>query len=209
MWTSFHWSWCICNAIRSTIFHRCSRNIFTSVFMNTPTVANRSIALNTLISSICCTIRNVTSLATVLIYCIIILYPIMCSIYLITLVSKIYAPNMKIAGSKESWFWHQIFFEPKCFKIKYSHVSGWQKVSFCCGLPNVLFVHLTQQLCLPSNRIPFLFLEVQDQFQLFLDELLNVKSRKTIKIFQLLQVMFRIYSIKYWFYEDDNFIILH
>lgn len=64
--TSFHRSGNIYCTIRSAIFDRCARYIFASIFMNTPTIANRTIALNWLIAAIQTTLRHIPRLCTIL-----------------------------------------------------------------------------------------------------------------------------------------------
>lgn len=65
-WASFHRSRNIYCTIRSAIFNRCARYVFASIFMNTPTIANWTIALNPLIPAIWCAFRHIPGLCTIL-----------------------------------------------------------------------------------------------------------------------------------------------
>lgn len=63
---SFHRSQLIYCTVRSTILYRCSRYIFASILMYTPTISNRTIALNALITAIWCTFRNIPCFRSIL-----------------------------------------------------------------------------------------------------------------------------------------------
>lgn len=57
--TSFHRSQLIYRTVRSAIFYRCARYIFARVLMHAPTVSDRAITLNALITAIRCTFWNI------------------------------------------------------------------------------------------------------------------------------------------------------
>lgn len=65
-WAPFHRPWYIYCTVRFAIFYRCARYVFASVLMNTPAIANGTIALDALIATIRRTLGNIPRLCTIL-----------------------------------------------------------------------------------------------------------------------------------------------